>query len=175
MAPAQFVWCDAEESPTPTGVLLRSGESTYMLALQHHQPRQSQRICMFLNQLPGGEGLCSIYSDRPLVCRTYPMYLRKGRVIPRDDLLCPAGSWEEVAAIQASWRTLLVAQKQAWEDYALVVAAWNGAIRSQQSATGATLAQYLDYLLLAYDLILDRSLETVIDELYALAVSVICA
>lgn len=175
LAPAQFVWCDDEEEPTPTGVLLRPGEATYMLALRHHQPRQSQRICMFLNQLPGGDGLCSIYADRPLVCRAYPMYLRKGRVIPRDDMLCPAGSWEDIEAIQTSWRALLVAQRQAWEDYALVVSAWNGAIRSQPSAIGATLARYLDYLLLAYDLVSDRPLETAVGELHALAVNIIGA
>jgi hypothetical protein len=68
-----------------------------------------------------------------------------------------------------------VAQRQAWEDYALVVSAWNGAIRSQPSAIGATLARYLDYLLLAYDLVSDRPLETAVGELHALAVNIIGA
>lgn len=169
LAPMRFVWCDAEESPTPSGVLLRPGEPTYTLALQHHQPRNHERICMFLNP----DGRCSIYAARPLVCQTYPMYLRKGVVTPREDLLCPAGSWAGIERMQADWRARIIAQNQAWEDYALVIAAWNGAIRSLQYETGAALAQYLDYLLLAYDQLVDRSPETAMDDLHALAASII--
>ena len=169
LMPMDFVSCDVEESPTPAGVLLRLGGPTYALALQHHQPRAHERVCMFLNP----DGRCSIYADRPLVCQTYPMYLRKGIVTPREDLLCPDGSWAGIERTQAAWRARIIAQEQAWQDYALVVAAWNGAIRSLQSEAGAVLAQYLDYLMCAYDLLLNRSPEMAMDDLHTLAVSII--
>lgn len=164
LAPERFVQPDLEESPTRAGFLLEPGGPTFTVILQHqHLPRK--HICGFLD----GEGRCSIYTDRPLACQTYPMELRKGIAAPRDELLCPAGSWMGMAQVQAAWRERLLAQAQAWDTYALVVAAWNGAVRSRHSEAEAALAQYLAYLMQAYDLVRERPAETAMDALHTLA------
>jgi Fe-S-cluster containining protein len=170
LAPALFVRREPEEHSSDAGFLLRPGGLTYGLALQHHAARRNARPCVFLLQLRDGVQRCGIYDQRPLACQTYPMQWRQEQAAPRADLLCPPGSWQGLESEQAGWRERLLRQDQEWRRYAPVVQAWNAVVQAQPAECGYVLAQYLEYLLQAYDLLAQHPDEPAIErELMALA------
>src|SRR5215213_103805 len=89
LPPGQFLSMVPEPSPTTRGVLLDRSGSTQQLVLAKRPTTQEHQPCVFLIELPNGTGRCGIYALRPLVCRTYPAYVRNGIVGRRDDVLCP--------------------------------------------------------------------------------------
>lgn len=151
LAPELFVQREPEDYPTDTGFLLRPVGSTYGLSLQHHHTRRNERPCVFLMQLREGVQRCGIYAHRPLACQTYPIHIQQEQPLPREDMLCPPGSWSGAAHNPASWRERLQLQDQQWQQYAGVVRAWNDAVRARPVEQGYVLGQYLDYLVNAYD------------------------
>jgi Fe-S-cluster containining protein len=150
LAPAQFVQAELEEHASETGFLLRSIGQTYSLALQHRRPRRMVRVCIFLLQLRDGIQRCGIYGHRPLACQTYPMQLRSEGVVPREDMLCPQGSWAGLPPDDAGWAVRLQRQEESWQRYAGIVGVWNAAVRASP-ARSYTLDEYLTYLLNVYD------------------------
>ncbi len=151
LAPELFIQREPEDYPTPAGFLLRPGGPTFAIALRHQYDRRNERPCIFLLQLREGIQRCGIYAHRPLACQTYPMQLQLAGVVPRADMLCPAGSWMGIGERPDEWRERLVQQDSEWERYALVVQAWNTAVRTRPADAGYVLDQYLAYLLAAYD------------------------
>ena len=151
LAPGLFVQREPEDYPTSTGFLLRPGGATFAISLRRQYDRRNERPCIFLMQLREGRQRCGIYPDRPLACQTYPMRLQPAGVAPRDDLLCPPGSWAGVSERPGEWRERLIRQDAAWDLYATVVQAWNAAVRLRPADSGYVLDDYLAYLIAAYD------------------------
>lgn len=79
------------------------------------------------------------------------MQLRSAAVVPRDDMLCPSGSWAGISAQPGEWQERLIRQDQDWERYAVVVQAWNKAVGARPADSGYVLDQYLAYVVAAYD------------------------
>ncbi|MBC8076283.1 MAG: YkgJ family cysteine cluster protein [Chloroflexales bacterium] len=151
LAPIAFVQRDPESTPTTTGFLLRPGGATYGIALRHQPGRRNEWPCIFLMHLRDGVQRCGIYAHRPLACQTYPMRLQPTGVAPRDDMLCPPGSWAGIAQHPGAWHERLLQQDRQWQRYAVVVQAWNTAVRRCPPSGGFVLDQYLAYLVAAYD------------------------
>jgi Fe-S-cluster containining protein len=151
LAPGLFVQREPEDYPSSTGFLLRPGGATYAISLRHQYDRRNERPCIFLMQLREGRQRCGIYAQRPLACQTYPMQLRPEGVVPRDDLLCPLGSWADITERPGEWRERLIRQDAAWDCYAAVVQAWNAAVRRRPADSGYVLDDYLAYLIAVYD------------------------
>lgn len=153
LAPGLFVQREPEDYPSSAGFLLRPNGSTYTIALRHQYDRRNERPCIFLMQLREGVQRCGIYAHRPIACQTYPMQLRPAGVAPRDDMLCPSGSWAGVTQRPGEWRARLIRQDNDWQRYAHVVHAWNMAVRLCPPESGFVLDQYLAYLVAAYDML----------------------
>lgn len=151
LPPGVFLQREPEDYPSSTGFLLRPGGSTYMIALRHQYDRHNERPCVFLMQLREGVQRCGIYAHRPLVCRTYPMHLRPAGIVPRDDMLCPPGSWVGITAQPGEWRERVIQQDEEWDRYAMVVQVWNRAVSQRPADSGYVLDQYLAYVVAAYD------------------------
>lgn len=151
LVPGLFVQREPEAYPTSTGFVLRPGGATYAIALRHQYDRRNERPCIFLMQLREGVQRCGIYAHRPLACQTYPMRLQLAGVLPREDMLCPPGSWAEITERPGAWRERLIRQDEAWERYAEVVQAWNMAVQLRPADSGYVLDDYLAYLIAAYD------------------------
>lgn len=151
LAPNLFVQREPEDYPTPTGFLLRPGGPTFGIALRRQYDRRNERPCIFLMHLREGVGRCGIYPHRPAACQSYPMHLQPAGVVPREDMLCPPGSWAGITAEPGDWYGRLVRQDLEWDHYAGVVHAWNSAVRQRPAESGYVLDQYLAYLVAAYD------------------------
>lgn len=151
LAPNLFVQREPEPRPTSTGFLLRPHGSTYAIALRHQYDRRNERPCIFLVQLRDGVGRCGIYHHRPLACQTYPMQQQPAGVVPREDMLCPPGSWANITQRPGEWRERLMRQDREWQRFAAVVHAWNTAVRLCPAESGFVLDQFLNYLVAAYD------------------------
>ena len=149
LAPELFVQREPESYATESGFRLRPNGPTYGLALQHQPARHNERPCIFLMQLRDGVKRCGIYTHRPRACQTYPIRMQHDHVAPRDDMLCPGGSWSYLD--QEHWRERLEQQEREWREYEQVVHAWNISISAQAAERGFVLAQYLDYLINVYD------------------------
>ena len=151
LAPTTFVQREPEDVPTPAGFLLRPGGQTFTIALRRQYERRNERPCVFLMQLREGVQRCGIYADRPRVCQTYPMYRKSHSVVPRDDMLCPTGSWAGIFEQPGEWRERVLAQDAEWEQYEMVVQVWNRTISQRAAESGYVLEQFLAYLVAAYD------------------------
>lgn len=151
LAPNIFVQREPEAYPTATGFLLRPHGPTYAIALRHQYERRNERPCIFLMDLRDGVRRCGIYAHRPRACRTYPMQRQAAGVVPREDMLCPSGSWAGVTQRPGSWDAQLTLQDEEWECYARVVQAWNAAVDQRPADNGYVLDEYLAYLVAAYD------------------------
>lgn len=149
-APEQFVRREPEDYPTDTGFVLSAAGPTYGLALRYDDAASGERPCMFLLPAVNGARLCRIYAHRPLACQAYPIRLAHGAVAPRPDMLCPPGSWAGWLAGAAGWGDLLLRQDRAWQSYVRVVAAWNAAVRGQATPAGYVLAEFLIFVVQAY-------------------------
>lgn len=153
LAPTLFVQCDPEDMPTDIGFLLRAPGPTYGLSLRHSPRPHTREPCVFLMQLRDGVYRCGIYSDRPLVCQTYPMRMNETSIFVRSDALCPPGSWANLDQVQTPWRERLQLRQTEWQRYGEVVAIWNAMVRTCSAPAGFELDTYLAYLINAYDLI----------------------
>lgn len=153
LAPVLFVQCEPEDAPTDTGFLLRASGPTYGLSLRHSPARRNERPCVFLIHLRDGVYRCGIYTDRPLVCQTYPMRLNEKGLFVRSDALCPPGSWANLERGQAPWRERWQQRHAEWQRYGEVVKFWNTMVRASNSQGDFVLDEYLAYLVNAYDLI----------------------
>lgn len=151
LAPGLFVQREPEEYAAPSNFLLRPNGPVYSIALRHQYDRRNERPCIFLMQLRDGVQRCGIYPHRPIACQTYPMQQQPIGVVPREDMLCPRGSWAGITQRPGEWRERLVRQDHEWQRYESVVQAWNAAVRLQPAESGFVLDQYLAYLVAAYD------------------------
>jgi hypothetical protein len=79
----------------------------------------------FLVRLGGGQKRCGAYASRPIVCRTYPMTLDRGRIAVRDDVVCSPADWDLATISEPAWRSDLKTYAREWEIYARAIAAWN--------------------------------------------------
>lgn len=153
LAPVLFVKCDLEDVPTNTGFLLQVPGPTYGLSLRHAPARHDEHPCVFLIHLREGVYRCGIYTNRPLVCQTYPIRMHEQHLFVRSDALCPPGSWANLEHGQAPWRERLQQRQAEWQRYGEVVKYWNTMVRASNTSSGFDLDQYLAYLVNAYDLI----------------------
>lgn len=151
LAPALFVQREPEDYPSATGFRLRPNGPTWAILLRHQYDRRNERPCIFLMHLRAGVARCGIYPHRPLACQTYPMRFHPDGVAPRDDMLCPPGSWIGVAEQPGEWRERLARQDVEWDRYAGVVQVWNTAVDRLSAEHGLVLDEYLAYLIAAYD------------------------
>jgi Fe-S-cluster containining protein len=148
LAPEQFVVPVAEEEPSATGFLLDRSGQTYDLALGKARARTVEDACLFWIELPGGTGRCGIYPVRPQVCQVYPAALHEGRVVRREDVLCPKPAWRDGTLQRPEWARLLRSLQVEHDVYRLVAARWN---RRVLETADVSLAGYYGHVLDCYD------------------------
>jgi Fe-S-cluster containining protein len=133
--PEQFVVAVPEEEPGATGFLLDRSGQTYDLALDRARARTIADACLFWIELPGGTGRCGIYPFRPQVCQAYPASLREGRVVRREDVLCPKPAWRDGTLGRPEWARTLRSLEVEHDVYRLVVRLWNQRVADEVSLT----------------------------------------
>ena len=148
------------------GFRLAPGGPRHDLALDKVGQYQKGNPCVFWVELAGGRGRCGIYGQRPFVCQTYPAYQQDGDVVLRDDVLCPAGSWNLTGMDLPLFRRRLHRFRMEQDVYAYVVSRWN-AIVEAKGPQG--LHAYYTFLMNVYDA-LDRFRRTVPEQRLAAAV-----
>ena len=101
--------------------------------------------CVFLMEIAPGKARCGAYAHRPLVCRSYPTFLRAGAVAVRPDVKCGPGSWSLAAMDLPGYRRDLVHSQAAWTEHWKIVTAWNAALDA--AAPDAAPADLYEFLL----------------------------
>jgi Fe-S-cluster containining protein len=149
LSPELFVLAHDQVQPANDGFLLEPNGWPQGLALDKKGDFDPKQPCVFLLELGGGLARCGIYEHRPAVCRTYPMALRAGATVVREDALCPSGAWDEVAIADASWRRGLEGYRERWDEYVEVVDRWNERVRAAERRY--TLPEFLGYVVNMYD------------------------
>ena len=146
----QFLIFSPEKERGPTGFKLDRTGTTYILALNTQPAPQEKKPCIFLLTLPGGYGRCSIYSQRPLVCQTFPAVLLHGSVDIREDVICPDGTWNVASMNLPAWRLSLLRTEMESAVYCLVVGQWNECIESGAVDASYSILQYFAYVMNVY-------------------------
>jgi Fe-S-cluster containining protein len=131
------------------GFLLVPGGDRYEIALDKIGSYQKGNPCIFWMPLLTDHGRCGIYPCRPLVCQTYPAYQQQEVVALRDDVYCPARSWNLAGMDVASFRRRLYRFRMERDLYAYMVQAWNRSVEGALSPRN--LSQYYDFLMNLYE------------------------
>jgi Fe-S-cluster containining protein len=151
LQPEQFLIVCRQMAPSPGGFRLQRGGATYALALDKQGHFAADQPCVFLAYSPDGTSRCSVYADRPAVCRTYPMTLLEGRIAPRAASLCPPGAWSDDEPQRPAWSAALRRLRIQHETYAEVATRWNAMVDEAPPAVRILPPAYLKYLLTVYD------------------------
>jgi Fe-S-cluster containining protein len=144
-----------------SGFVLAPGGQHYEIALDKLGRYQKGNPCVFWIWLQQGYGRCGIYPYRPLVCQTYPAYQQEEVVALRDDVYCPARSWNLMGMDVALFRRRLYHFRMERDLYAYAVLAWNRTV--EQSAAPRSLSQYYAFLMNLYERI-DRVRQSIAAE-----------
>lgn len=92
----------------------------YLLVLKHEPQKDKDRVCTFFNN-----NRCSIYENRPYLCRTYPFTLdKKGELKDVKSRACMVFWYPRGMAKENYVSDLKVYYKQI-EDYKKIVEKWN--------------------------------------------------
>jgi Fe-S-cluster containining protein len=150
LSPDEFIVLVPEKKPRPEGFRLRADGQVYTLALDKKGPFGIKRPCVFLIELPGGNDRCGVYSERPVVCQTYPMSMWSKVVVQRTETLCPPDSWPMTEVQRPHWRTKLTLLCFHLDIYGEVVSRWNARVAAYPQAD-FVLMEYLSYLQNVYD------------------------
>jgi Fe-S-cluster containining protein len=132
-----------------SGFVLVPGGQRYEIALDKLGRYQKGNPCIFWISLQEGYGRCGIYPYRPLVCQTYPAYQQEEVVALRDDVYCPARSWNLMGMDMTLFRRRLYRFRMERDLYAYAVQTWNRAV--EQSAAPRSLSQYYAFLMNLYE------------------------
>lgn len=138
-----------------SGFMLEPGGQRYEIALDKVGQYQKGNPCVFWMALHEGYGRCGIYPYRPLVCQTYPAYHQGEVVALRDDVFCPARSWNLMGMDVSLFRKRLYRFRMQRDLYAFAVHAWNRAI--EQSGRARGLDQYYAFLMNLYERVHEAS------------------
>jgi Fe-S-cluster containining protein len=131
------------------GFLLAPGGTRYEIALDKIGKYQKGNPCIFWMPLSTDHGRCGIYPCRPLVCQTYPAYQQQEIVALRDDVYCPARSWNLAGMDVASFRRRLYRFRMERDIYAYTVQAWNRSVEA--SPFQRNLSQFYTFLMNLYE------------------------
>ena len=131
------------------GFLLAPGGDRYEIALDKVGKYQKGNPCIFWMPLFTDHGRCGIYPCRPLVCQTYPAYQQQEIVALRDDVYCPARSWNLAGMNVASFRGRLYRFRMERDLYAYTVRAWNRSVEG--SPFQRNLSQFYAFLMNFYE------------------------
>ena len=112
-------------------VILEPGGQEYEIALDKAGHYQKGNPCVFWIALQEGYGRCGIYPYRPLVCQTYPAYQQGEIVAVRDDVFCPARSWNLMGMDVTLFRHRLYRFRMERDLYAYAVQVWNRTVESK--------------------------------------------
>jgi Fe-S-cluster containining protein len=109
----------------PDAFLLAGGP--VRVALAHRaRPDGEPGGCIFLLRLPDGSGRCSLGSERPSPCLSFPCVIEDGVVaIGGESCTCRAWSLGEIDPVQE--RELLEREAREREDHRALAARWNAA------------------------------------------------
>ena len=151
LAPEKFAFIAEQETPDALGFFLASGGPTFGLALMKIEPLTATQPCVFLEPTPDGQTRCSIYHDRPITCRAYPMSKFGAKVFQREATLCPPDSWSDEDILAPHWRENLQLLRVYRDIYVEVVARWNGAIEKWPPPEPLPASVFCDFLLKVYD------------------------
>lgn len=150
LGPEQFLVACPQPEPGPDGFLLALSGPTYGLALDKQGRFTAERPCLFLLELAGGNTRCGVYAHRPVVCQGYPMTVRSGLVLQREDALCPPNSWPEAEVRRPAWRAAIQRLRMHFDVYYQVVARWNARVLAAGPGVRFALPEYFSYLLNVY-------------------------
>ncbi len=154
MAPEQFVVAVRQAEETHFSFQLAGmPDDHFELALDKAGERNSDdRPCVFWLPVGSASGRCGIYPYRPFACQVYPATLEGGRMVRREDVICPADAWRDDTFEAPVWRRQYLHMECEADVYRLAVVRWNHHLeQSPAAADGLGLPTYLAYLMALYE------------------------
>ena len=153
MAPEQFAVAVRQAGETTFSFQLAGmPDDHFELALDKAGARAvDDRPCVFWLPVGSASGRCGIYPYRPDACQVYPATLEAGRMVRREDVICPADAWRDDTFEAPVWREQYLKMQCESDIYRLAVVRWNHHLERTGGNEGLGLPTYLAYLMTLYE------------------------
>jgi Fe-S-cluster containining protein len=147
--PRQFVFFCEQEEPDRVGFRLKTGGTSYGLALTKKHKLEATQPCTFLVEHDDGGSRCGVYEHRPIACSTYPMSRTPTGIALSSTALCPPGSWADDEAARPSWAAGLHRLSRYRDTYVEVINRWNAWVDINEDERPSQ--HFIAYVLQVYD------------------------